>query len=106
MLIYKICTEAMWENFQRTRMFAGMPIDQQDGYIHLSTAEQQEGTARKYFAGKSGHMVLTIDADALGEALVWEASSSRERPGLFPHLYGPLPFDAVRAAVPLIAPES
>lgn len=102
MLIYKICTSALWEEMQRTGVFAGMPIDHDDGYVHLSTAEQQEETVRKYFANKSGYVVLAIDAEALGDALVWEPSSSGSRPGLFPHLYGELPLSAVRGMEPLI----
>ncbi len=34
-------------------------------------------------------MLLAIDGDALGEALVYEPSRGG---ALFPHLYGPMPF--------------
>ena len=101
MLIYKICTEALWDDMQRTGVFAGMKIDHDDGYVHLSTAEQQEETVRKYFPTRSGFVVLAVDAEALGDALVWEAASSGTREGLFPHLYGPLKLAAVRHAAPL-----
>lgn len=90
MLIYKICTRVLWEETERTGVFPGMPIDVADGYVHFSTAEQQAETARKYFAGQADLMLLTVEADTLGAALVWEASSSGSRPGLFPHLYATL----------------
>jgi uncharacterized protein (DUF952 family) len=37
----------------------------------------------------------------LGEALRWEPASGGSRPGLFPHLYAPLPLAAVRRAMPV-----
>ena len=100
MHIYKICTQALWEETQRTGVFPGMPIDIADGYVHFSTAEQQAETARKYFAGQTGLVLLTVDAEALGAALRFEPSSSRTRPGDFPHLYGPLPLSAILEATP------
>ena len=104
MRIYKICTEELWRETERTGLFPGMPIDLKDGYIHFSTAEQQAETARKYFSGQHGLMLLTVESDALGDALKWEASSSGTRSGLFPHLYGMLEHRNVIHAEPLIAP--
>lgn len=98
MLIYKICTRALWEETQKTGVFPGMPIDIQDGYIHFSTAQQQAETLRKYFAGQKDIVVLTVESEALGDALKWEASSSGSRPGHFPHLYGTLTREAILAA--------
>ena len=95
MLIYKICTQALWDETQRTGIFPGMPIDAKDGYIHFSTEQQQAETARKYFTGQSGLVLLTVDAATLGDALKWEPSSSGTRPGLFPHLYGELQIFAI-----------
>lgn len=99
--IYKICTVALWEEMQRTGIFPGMPIDTADGYIHFSTAEQQDETARKYFAGQNDLMLLTVDAESLGAALRWEPSSLRSRAGDFPHLYAPLTLASVVVATPL-----
>lgn len=105
MHIYKICTHALWEETKRTGIFPGMPIDLADGYVHFSTAEQQGETARKYFAGQKGLTLLTVDAESLGEALKWEASSSGSRTGSFPHLYGPLHLSQVVKATSFDAPE-
>ncbi len=104
MLIYKICTRALWEETERTGVFPGMPVDMADGYVHFSTAEQNAETARKYFAGQMDLMLLTVDAEKLGEALVWEASSSGNRPGKFPHLYGKLKREDVAEAVAFSVP--
>jgi uncharacterized protein (DUF952 family) len=96
--IYKICTAALWNEAERTRVFDGAPVDLQDGYIHFSTGEQVTETARRYFAGLSDLVLIAVDADRLGPALRWE----RSRGGaLFPHLYGPLQLDAVLWIKPL-----
>ena len=105
MRIYKICTKELWEETERTGVFSGMPVDIADGYVHFSTAEQQGETARKYFAGQKGLMLLTVEAETLGEALKWEASSSGTRSGQFPHLYGPLLREHIISAEPFDAPE-
>jgi uncharacterized protein (DUF952 family) len=54
-------------------------------------------------AGRPGRrrddlVLAAVDADALGPALRWEPSRGG---ALFPHLYGPLPLDAVVWTRPL-----
>ena len=92
-LIYKICPEALWREAERTGVFAGAPIDVQDGYIHFSTAAQARETAAKHFAGRRDLLLIVVEAEALGPALRYEPSRGGD---LFPHLYGPLPLSAVR----------
>jgi uncharacterized protein (DUF952 family) len=86
-LIYKILSAAEWREAEHLGIFAGAGIDLQDGYIHFSTAEQAEETTAKHFAGKSGLVLVAVDADKLGERLKWEVSRGG---ALFPHLYGTL----------------
>ncbi|ABD86327.1 DUF952 domain-containing protein [Rhodopseudomonas palustris] len=90
--IYKICDASAWREAERQGVFAGSADDIRDGFIHFSTAAQVPGTAKKHFAGRSGLFLVAIDADALGDALRWEASRNDE---LFPHLYGELDLGAV-----------
>ena len=97
-LIYKICSEALWQEARNAGVFAGAPVDEHDGFIHFSTAAQVAETAAKHFAGADDLVLLTIDADRLGVALKWEPSRGG---ALFPHLYGALPLDAVLWAAPL-----
>ena len=78
--------------------FAGSADDRRDGFIHLSTAAQLTGTVDRHFAGHDGLQVAEVDLDALGDAVRWEPSRGGED---FPHLYGPLPLDAVVAYGPL-----
>ena len=90
-LIYKILSVADWEAAQRAGRFEGSADDRRDGFIHFSDGEQVIGTARKYFAGQSGLMLLAVDPARLAD-LRWERSRDD---ALFPHLYGPLELDAV-----------
>lgn len=105
MLIYKICPRELWAETQRTGVFPGMPIDLRDGYIHLSTPEQNAGTIRKYFFGQKDLMLLSVDSEMLGSDLRWEQSLTGKRRGDFPHLYAPLLLSAITDATPFDAPE-
>ena len=89
---FKVLTQHQWADFERERVFRGAPVDIADGYIHLSTAEQLEGTIARHFAGQSCLMIAEIDLVQFGDALRWEESRGG---ALFPHLYAELPIHAV-----------
>ena len=91
-IIYKICPASAWREAERLGIYRGSADDARDGFIHFSTASQVFETARKFFAGQSGLLLIEVDADALGDALRWERSRNDE---LFPHLYGALDLGAV-----------
>lgn len=90
--VFKILPAGLWHAAQTAGVFTGADVDIRDGYIHLSNAAQAGETARLHFAGQEGLVLLTVDGVALGDRLVWEPSRGGD---LFPHLYGPLPVDAV-----------
>jgi uncharacterized protein (DUF952 family) len=91
--IYKILPRREWETALEARRFDGSAIDREDGFIHFSTAEQAQETARRHFAGQEDLLVLAVEAADLGQALRWE----RSRGGaLFPHLYAHLDTALVR----------
>ncbi|TCT06832.1 DUF952 domain-containing protein [Aquabacter spiritensis] len=96
--IYKIAPAALWQDAVRAGRFVGAPVDLEDGFIHFSTAAQMHETAQRHFAGQADLLLIAVDAPALGDALKWEPSRGG---ALFPHLYGPLPLDAVRTVMPL-----
>jgi len=89
--IYKILPKALWNEALEKGQLTGAPIDLQDGYIHLSSANQVRETAAKHFAGQTNLVLVACDAKQLGDALKWEPSRGG---ALFPHLYGPLPVDS------------
>lgn len=90
--IYKVLTGAELDEARAKGRYEGSPDDRRDGFIHLSAADQLETTLAKHFGGRSNLSLLTVDAAALGAALRWEPSRGG---ALFPHLYAPLPLDAV-----------
>ena len=94
--IYKILARADWLAAQAAGRFEGSTVDLADGYIHFSTAAQAQETARRHFAGQSDLVLLEIEADDLGAELKWEPSRGGD---LFPHLYGALNVQAVRAVI-------
>ena len=98
MLIFKIFRSDEWAALRENGETAGAPIDVQDGYVHFSTAEQAAETAAKHFAGEDGLFLLGLEADDLGEKLVWEPSRGG---ALFPHLYRHLKLEDVAWAQPL-----
>ena len=97
-IIYKICTAAEWRHAERAGIYRGSAVDHRDGFIHFSTAAQAEETAAKHFAGQRDLVLISVNADALGDKLKWEPSRGG---ALFPHLYGELPLKAVRRLDPL-----
>lgn len=102
-LIYKIVPAALWRDAEAAGLFRGAPVDEADGFIHLSTAGQARETAARHFAGVADLVLVGVGVEALGPALRWEPSRGG---ALFPHVYGPLALAAVRWVVPLpLGPE-
>ncbi|MBZ9656298.1 DUF952 domain-containing protein [Phyllobacterium lublinensis] len=97
-LIYKIASRPLWQAAEASGVFEGAPIDLADGYIHFSTAAQAVETAAKHFAGQDDLLLVAVETDRLGDALIYEVSRGGE---LFPHLYASLPLAAVRWVKPL-----
>ena len=98
LVAYKVLTAGQMAALEHDGSFAGAPVDLADGYIHLSTATQLTATVDKHFAGQSDLHVAAVDLAALGEKVRWEQARGGED---FPHLYAPLPLDAVVAYGPI-----
>lgn len=99
MLIYKICHRDEWAEAEREGAYRGTPKDREDGFLHFSKLNQVPGTLAKYYAGQDDLMLVAVDADQLGAALIHEASRDGD---LFPHLYGTLMLSAVRWAKAIV----
>jgi uncharacterized protein (DUF952 family) len=100
-IIYKICPKSLWQDAKASGQFDGAPVDLADGYIHFSTAKQAQETARKHFKDQDDLLLLSVSLDALltcPHDLKWEPSRGGD---LFPHLYGPMPLQAVIKEEPL-----
>jgi uncharacterized protein (DUF952 family) len=100
-LIYTLVRAADWAEAERLGEYRGSADDARDGFLHFSTAAQLRDSAAKHRAGVPDLLLVAADAAALGAALRFEPAKGGRRPGLFPHLYGPLPLSAVLSVTPL-----
>ncbi|HSP24256.1 MAG TPA: DUF952 domain-containing protein [Saliniramus sp.] len=96
--IYKIVPASLWREAERIGRLDGAPVDLADGCIHFSTAEQVRESGGKQFSGQDDLLLVTVDTNLLHDALVYEPSRGG---ALFPHLYAPLPLEAVSSVEPL-----
>lgn len=78
------------------------------GFIHLSQRHQVLGVANAFYTGQKDLVLLVVDPSRLKADLKYEppvhpstSDSAPSAENLFPHLYGPLNFDAVVSVVDL-----
>ena len=90
-MIYRIAEASDWHRAQQAGAFASADLAA-EGFIHCSEHHQVSRTAQKYYARKSGLLLLEIDDSVLGEVLVREDLTGS---GIFPHIYGPIPLRAI-----------
>ncbi|WP_375270825.1 DUF952 domain-containing protein [Sphingomonas sp.] len=95
---YKVLTADQMATLERDGTFAGAPVDLEDGFVHLSTADQLAETVGKHFAGQDDLHLVAVDLAAYADALRWEPSRGGQ---LFPHLYAPLLLETAIAYSPL-----
>lgn len=89
-VVYHICAEEDWHQAQSNEEFLGSPQDQQDGFIHLSTAVQLRRSLSKFFKGRDDIVCLMVSYSSIEGKVKWEGKSD-----LYPHLYGSLLLSAV-----------
>jgi uncharacterized protein (DUF952 family) len=99
-LIYRVTTQTDWVDAQATGLIPLSPLDRESGYIHLSSIEEVEETATRYFNITAAPVALAIHTENLEGELKWEAVATRDG-ALFPHLYGRLRLEDVAHTVAL-----
>ena len=91
-IIYHVTTDNAWNSATQKGYYEADSL-QNEGFIHCSQPEQVEGVLRRYFAGKTELVKLTIDTDKLTSRFIYEWSPSSK--DTFPHVYGPINLEAV-----------
>jgi len=72
---------------------------EQEGFIHCSYPHQLEGVANRFYADLSDLLLLQIDIERVdAEILVEPPADGVDE--LFPHVYGPIPVEAIVAITP------
>jgi len=94
-LIYHMLGRADWQAAKAEGLYRGSRDDRRDGFIHFSSPSQVRQSAARHHAGRADLILLSVDAQSLGEALTWEPSRDGKP---FPHLYGDLPVSMVTRA--------
>ena len=94
MLIYKIVHADEWREAEAAGVYTGSKKDQEDGFLHFSTAKQLRETLDRYYAGATDLILIAVDGRTLVDNLKWEHSLLRGE--YFPHLFAPLPLSAVK----------
>tara|TARA_B100000768_G_C11228817_1_gene354096 strand:- start:320 stop:691 length:372 start_codon:yes stop_codon:yes gene_type:complete len=89
-MIYKVLTLNEWQSAKESGTIV-TEIDQNDGFVHLSTSSQLSATLSMYFKALSEVMLLQINFNKVEKMLKLEATSpNSSRKGSFYHLYGEL----------------
>lgn len=96
--IYKILQIPEWQTLQTEGEFTGSPVDLKDGFIHMSTASQVQGTLDKHYTKGVDLILAQIEASLVSAEIKYEVSRGGAE---FPHIYGKLSLGAVSQHWPL-----
>lgn len=90
-----LCSAEEWRRAQESGEHRPESLSTQ-GFVHLSAPEQVHLPANRLYAGRRDLVLLRIDPAKLSSPVRWEHGVPTDPEAmLFPHLYGPLPIDAV-----------
>src|SRR5687767_7348756 len=97
MAILHICPVTDWHRAQADGEYAAGSLAS-EGFIHCSTAGQVTLPANALFRGRTDLVLLEIDERRLTAPVRVEACDPTAVDAMrFPHVYGPIPLDAVVA---------
>ena len=90
--VYKVLTLGEWEEASKIGQIV-TALDQQDGFVHLSSATQLNMTLSLYFSKEEKVILLQINESDIIEGLTYEYADKRG--GKFAHFYGELSTDKI-----------
>ncbi len=103
--VFHLISRAAWLALPRLAPYAP-PSLASEGFIHCSTRDQLEATARRYYAGQDvvALQIATAGLDVREEAAAPLPSqpTTPRTSGLFPHIYSALPAAAIERVIPLV----
>lgn len=99
--IYHLALRHAWEAaVEEGEPYRRSTVDrslEEEGFIHCSSAEQVQGVADRFYRGRTDVLLLVIDPSKVPSEIRTE--------NLFPHIYGPLPIEAVVGVEPVACGE-
>lgn len=93
--IYHLVPPQVWEKALLEERYLPASL-KTEGFIHLSTEDQLLESARLHLGQFEELVVLRLVVKRIKDDLKWEESRGGE---LFPHLYGPLPWEAIENTI-------
>ena len=103
-LILHITTAPEWAAAQEAGEYRA-PSLETEGFIHCSTPAQVVHVGDWFYREVPDLVLLCIEPAQLTSEVLWEGSADAFA-GEFPHVYGPIVLDAVRAVVPWVRGEN
>lgn len=94
--IFHITTQELWRRSIPRGQFTPESL-RTEGFIHCSRKEQVLGVANARFAGQDGLVLLSIDSSDVMSVIQFEKAPGADED--YPHIYGPLNHDAVKAVI-------
>ena len=94
--IFHVADRHHWAAAQEAGAYTRSTRDQsldEVGYLHGANPDQVAGVLERYYQGVNDLVLLVVDVEPVAHLLRDENTSGGTE--LFPHLYGPLPVDAV-----------
>ncbi|KAA2257125.1 DUF952 domain-containing protein [Solihabitans fulvus] len=98
-MILHFCPRSEWTAAVERGEYRHESLDH-EGFVHCSDPGTVHLPATALFAGRTDLVLLVIDPAVLDLPVRWEAGEPAHPSGVwFPHVYGPIPVDAVVAVV-------
>lgn len=99
-LLYHLATADAWDpdSDEPYAMSTRGRTLEQEGFVHLSLARQVKGVAKAFY-GDADVVLMRLDPHRLGRRVVFERAPDVDDE--FPHIYGPIPREAIVAADPV-----
>ena len=91
-MIYHIAGKEIFKGIIATGFYSPDGL-KNEGFIHCSTKEQVLKVANRFYASQKELILLEIEEDKLKSNIVYENFEGGME--LFPHIYGPIPHDAI-----------